>query len=68
MKRFECLPKLTEHLLFLALMVPTIALLSLAALSLAQPVHPSTVIQAQAMAAVPAQANPVDERGYDGTY
>jgi len=58
--------KLTEHLLFLALLIPTILLLALAALSLAQPAHPSTVIQAQAV--VPVPANPVDERGYDRTY
>ena len=66
MKRFEYLPKLTEHLLFLALLIPTILLLALAALSLAQPAHPSALIQAQALA--PAQAQPVDERGYDRTY
>ena len=52
--------KFTEHLMFLALMIPTIVLIALAALSLAQPAHPSTVIQAH--------ANAVDERGYEGTY
>ena len=60
--------KLTEHLLFLALLIPTILLLALAALSLAQPAHPSALIQAQAVAPAPVRANPVDERGYDGTY
>ena len=56
----EATMKLTEHLMFLALMIPTLVLIALAALSLAQPAHPSTVIQAQ--------GNPVDERGYEGTY
>ena len=68
MKRFEDLPKLTEHLLFLALLIPTILLLALAALSLAQPAHPSTLAQAQAVAPTLDQANLVDERGYEGTY
>ena len=36
MKRFEYLPKLTEHLLFLALLIPTILLLALAALDVAE--------------------------------
>ena len=58
--------KMTEHLLFLALLIPTILLLALAALSLAQPAHPSALVQAQAVA--PAQAQHVDERGYDRTY
>ena len=57
--------QLTEHLLFLALMVPTILLLVLAALSLAQPAHPSAVIAPQAVAA---GTGTVDERGYDRTY
>lgn len=68
MKRFEYLRKLTEHLLFLALMVPTIALLALAAVSIARPAHPSTVLSAHVMVAPPARANSVDERGHDGTY
>ena len=60
--------KMTEHLLFLALLIPTILLLALAAVSLARPAHPLTVINSPAVAAAPAKANPVDERGYDGTY
>jgi len=60
--------KMTEHLLFLALLIPTILLLTLAALSLARPADPLTVINSQSVAAAPAQANPVDERGYEGTY
>ena len=60
--------KMTEHLLFLALLIPTILLLALAAVSLDQPAHPLTVINSQSVAAASAQANPVDERGYDRTY
>jgi hypothetical protein len=64
----EAIMKVTEHLLFLALMVPTLVLLVLAALSLAEPAHPSTAAMPQTMAAGPAGSHPVDERGYDGTY
>ena len=64
----EASMKITEHLLFLALLIPTFVLLILAALSLAQPAHPSTIAELQAVAAAPARANPVDERGFDETY
>ena len=60
--------KMTEHLLFLALLIPTILLLALAAVSLARPAHSSTVIAPDAVAAVPAGPGTVDERGYDRTY
>ena len=60
--------KLTEHLLFLALLIPTILLLALAALSLAQPAPPSALVQTQGVAPAQAQAQPVDERGYERTY
>ena len=60
--------KVTEHMLFLALMIPTFVVLVIAALLLAQPANPATVIAPQAVAAVPAGSGTVDERGYDRTY
>ena len=66
--RMEANMKITEHLLFLALMIPSIVLLILAAVSLAQPAHPSTVMTPQSVLAGQATASPVDERWYEGTY
>ena len=61
--------KMSEHLLFLALMVPTILLLVLAALLISQPALPAPLSTPQPVAAAPAYTfPPVDERGYDGTY
>ena len=60
--------KITEHLMFLALMVPTILLLAIAAVLLAQPTHPTTGFNPQTVAAMPVRAIPVDELRYEAPY
>jgi len=60
--------KLSEHLLLLALMVPTILVVVVAALLIAQPARPASPHKPLPMAAAPAYTLPVDDAGHDGTY
>jgi len=59
--------KFSEHLLFLALMIPTIALLVVAAILLAQPAHPAGALRAAEPALLVAHQRgerPVHRSGY----
>ena len=60
--------KLSEHLMFLTLMVPTILLVVVATLLIAQPAQPADLRKPLPMAAAPAYTFPVDDSGHEGTY
>ncbi len=57
------LARFTEHLLFVALLLPTFVLLAAVAVSLARP-DPTIAVQAPAQAATACEACPVDYGQY----
>ena len=60
--------KLSEYLMFLALLVPTILLVVIATLLIAQPAQPASLHKPLPMAAAPAYGFPVDDSAHEGTY